>query len=217
MIELLKTHLQNKDAEQAIALIKKQPELLAATDKNGSSGLLTIAYSGLADVFAEAIKLKQTFTFHEAIVCGQLDAVQEYLATSANDLRDTYSNDGFTPLALAAFFNRNDIAQLLIEKGANPNLAATNPTKVNALHAAVAKGNYALCQLFIKNGADVNATQMQNVTPLHSAVHRGNLALTQLLVENGADINLKMENGDDALSIAKRDGHEEVIAYLLEK
>lgn len=104
---------------------------------------------------------------------------------------NTHSDDGFSLLSLAAFFDQTEIAKSLIEFGADPNLSAKNPSRVNALHSAVAKENYELCMLLIEKGANVNAVQMQNVTALHSAVHRGNLDLVKLLVENEASIYIK--------------------------
>jgi len=215
MITLLKKHLLKQEIEQIITLIEEHPEVLKLKDENGSSGLMMIAYSNLKVVLAKAIDLKTSFTFHEAIVCGQSEIVKTHLAEESSNLVSTYSNDGFAPLALAAFFNQTDIAKQLLAVGADPNLAATNPSRVNALHAAVAKENYELCKILIEHEANVNAPQMQNVTPLHSAVHRGNLELTQLLVESGATISSKMDNGDTALAIAQREGHEAIIAYLL--
>jgi ankyrin repeat protein len=125
-----------------------------------------------------------------------------------------YSKDGFTPVSLAAFFDQTEIAKVLLEQGANPELQATNPSKVNALHSAVAKGNYELCELLVATGMDLNLGQTQNVTALHSAAHRGNLKMVQLLVENGADIHAKMENGSTPLDLAKKDGHQDVVIYL---
>lgn len=214
MIEQLKTHLQNKEVEKTISLLEQNPEILDLKDENGTSALLLIAYSGLDKAFERAIELKKGFTFHEAIVCGKMDAVKNYLSVSHTALVNAHSEDGFTPLSLAAFFNQTEIAKLLIDEGANPNLHAKNPAKVNALHAAIAKENYELCTLFIKKGVDVNAVQTQNVTALHSAVHRGNLNLTKLLVENGASIDLKMDNGDTALLIAQREGHKNIEEFL---
>ena len=215
MIELLKTHLQNKAVDKIIALLHANPEVLGLEDDHGSSGLTLIAYSGLEKAFVEAIDLKKSFSFHEAIVCGKLKIVKDYMKTPDFDLADTHSNDGFTPLSLAAFFNRTEIAKALIALGADPNLSAKNPSKVNALHAAIAKENYELCKLFIENGANVNAVQMKNVTPLHAAVHRGNLTLVKLLVDNRALITTQMDNGDTALLIAEREKHDDILAYLL--
>ncbi len=215
MIELLKMHLQNKEVEKIISFIEENPEVLNVKDENGSSGLMIIAYSGLEKAFERAIDLKKTFSFHEAVVCGKINIVKDYLDKPDFDLMNTHSNDGFTPLSLAGFFNRTEIAKSLIELGADSNLSATNPSKVNALHSAIAKENFELCKLLIENGANVNAVQMQNVTALHSAVHRGNLDLTKLLVENNASIPAKMDNGDTALIIANREGHQEIAKYLL--
>jgi ankyrin repeat protein len=217
MIELLKTHLQNKDVDQAILLLADHPEVLYLKDDNKSSCFMIIAYSDLDEVFEKALELKEVFSFHEAIAAGKKDILNEYLEQSSPNLINTHSSDGFTPLSLAAFFNRVDLAKLLLENGADPNLQATNPSKVNALHAAVAKENVELCKLFLENGGDPDAVQMQHVTALHSAVHRGNLDLTKLLVEKGATIASKMDNGDTALLIATREGHAKIEAYLREK
>lgn len=217
MIELLKTHIQNKEVDKVISLIKENPGILSLKDDNKTTGLMIIAYSGLDKAFEQAIKLKKTFSFHEAIVCGQIEIVKDYLDKPDLNLTNTHSDDGFTPLSLAGFFNQTEIAKLLIEIGADPNISATNASKVNSLHSAIANENYELCEILIKKGVDVNAVQMQNVTALHSAVHRGNLDLTKLLIENGASTSLKMDNGDTALIIAEREGHKSIEKYLLDR
>ena len=213
MIDSLKAYTKNMEADKIVSMIIENPQVLDEQDENGSSGLLIIAYSGIESAFNKAKELKKSFTYHEAIVCGKIDLVKDFLKQD-NGYVNRYSGDGFTPLSLAAFFDQTKIAKLLLKNGADPDLHATNPSKVNALHSAVAKENYELCKLLIDFGADVNAVQMQNVTPLHSAAHRGNLKLVKLLIMNGANIHLKMDNGDTALSIAERDGHEEVKQYL---
>ena len=217
MIELLQTYLKNRETDKIISLIKENPDVLHHNDANGSSGLMLIAYSGLSKAFEQAIALKKSFSFHEAIVCGKTDVIKGYLDAPDFTLINTHSNDGFTPLSLAAFFDRTEIAKALIASGADPNISAKNPSKVNALHSAIAKDNYELCKLLIENGANVNAVQMQNVTALHSAVHRGNLDLVKLLIENNASIAMKMNNGDTALIIAEREGHQNIVKYLLGK
>ena len=214
MIELLKTHIKNKHSDKVIQLLQSNPEILELKDANGSSGFMLMAYSGLETIFKEAIELKTSFSFYEAIISGKIEQVRKYLKQSNSAIVNTHSTDGFTPLSLAAFFNQTEIAKTLVDNGADPNIHATNPSKVNALHAAVAKENYKLCELFIKMGIDINAVQTRHVTALHSAVHRGNLDLTQLLIKNGAIIDLKMDNGDTALIIAKREGHKQIEKYL---
>ncbi|HOY15145.1 MAG TPA: ankyrin repeat domain-containing protein [Saprospiraceae bacterium] len=214
MIKELDELMKKRDTEGILELLDSNPEVLNELNENGSTGFAIIAYSGMPEVFAKAISLKETFTYHEAILAGKIEIVKGYLDADLPNRLNEYSNDGFAPIALAAFFNQIEIAELLAELGADPNLAATNPTKVNALHAAVAKENTHLCKLLIAKGANVNASQMADVTPLHSAVHRGNVELTRLLLDFGAQPDLKMQNGDTAMIIAEREGHQPILDIL---
>lgn len=213
MIETLKTLIQKKDIDELIKLIKDNPGVLDQKDKDGSSGFLLTAYCGMPEVFEAAKEHKRHFSFHDAILSGKNDLVDMYLKQNTSMVND-FSNDGFTPLSLASFFNQTEIAKKLLHQGADPNMQAINPSRVNALHAAVAKENVELCKLFLENGADVNVTQTQQVTPLHSAAHKGNLALVKLLIEHGANVDDSMENGETAISLAKKDKHQDVVKYL---
>ncbi len=216
MIDTLKNKIKEQDTEAILVLLKEHPEILEMTDENNSTGFILLAYSGSSEAFEEAVKAKEKFTFHEAIVAGQYSIVEKQLAAEP-DLVGEYSEDGFAPLSLAAFFDEMDIAKLLLEYDADPNLSAKNPSKVNALHSAVAKQNKELCELLIEKGVDVNAVQMQGVTALHSAAHRNNLPIVELLIEKGAELSPKMDNGDTPLAIAQREGSDEVSTYLKSK
>ena len=57
-----------------------------------------------------------------------------------------YAPDGFTPVALAAFFGQPAAVKALIAAGADVNAAAKNGLKVAALHAAVAGGKLDIVQ-----------------------------------------------------------------------
>lgn len=214
MEELFSTYLKERDSEKLLNLLQDQPKLLDQADQNGASGLMQLAYHGMKEVLEAAISMKKEFEFHEAIICGKEDIVQEFLNQKGAAYFNAYSPDGFSPLSLAAFFNQTEIAKLLVAKGSDPSLAAWNPSRVNALHSAVAKENLDLCTLFVKNGVDVNAPQTQGVTALHSAVHRGNIAISQLLLENGAKPDARMDNGDTPIRIAEKEGHTEILQLL---
>jgi ankyrin repeat protein len=215
MIHLLKAHSKNKDANQVISLINSNPEILNFRDYYGSSGLMIIAYNHLDKVLEQAIALKKSLSFHEAIVCGKTDIVNDYLKQYKSKGINILSQDGYPPLCLAALFHQTEIAKLLIKHGADVNLIAKNVSRVTALQAAVSKENYELCTILLKAGANPNVAQMQNATALHSAIYRGNLALVKLLVENGAFTSTKMYTGETPMSIAENKGYQEIKDYLL--
>lgn len=209
----LKELLKGRDTTTINAFIKETPSVLEKVDENGISGLMYIGYHQLPDVLAIAIDLKKGFTLYEAAAMGLLHRVITKV-NSQPALLNKPAKDGFLPLTLACFFGQQEIVAYLLKKGAEVNIPANNPSKVMPLHSAVAKNDIGICELLLKNGADVDAQQMQGVTALHSAAHRGNLALVQLLVEKGADINMSTIEGKTALSIAEEDGHTAVANFL---
>ncbi|MDO9037753.1 MAG: ankyrin repeat domain-containing protein, partial [Lutibacter sp.] len=142
------------------------------------------------------------------IVSQILDKNPEFL--------NSFSPDGFIPLGLASFFGHLSLVKLLLDKGANPNIASNNQFKVAPIHSACAISNFDITELLIKHRADVNAKQMQGFTPLHSAAYNGQTNLSKLLIDNGADINAKMDNGQTPLSVANEKNFQET-AELISK
>lgn len=215
MIELINQYIKDRDAESIIKSIRADPTVLDLSDTQGASVFMLIVYSGMPSVVEEATALKKHFDFFEAIVAGKRELVKAQILQDPERI-NSFSNDGFSALALAAFFDQRAVAFYLFDKGADPSIPANNPMKVNALHAAVARQNYDLCRLFLLKGMDVNAPQMRQVTALHAAAKLGDMPLVKLLVEYGADTQLKMEGGVTAGELAKKAGHVEVVRYFLD-
>lgn len=209
----LKNLLKDRETAEINTFVDQHPLVLSETDAAGVSGLMYIAYHQLPDALANAIIRKKDFTLPEAAAMGLLHRVITEVHAQPNAVNQA-AKDGFYPLTLACFFGHFSVAAYLIKKGAMVNLPAANPTHVTPLHSAVARNDFDLCNLLIKNGADVNAQQTAGVTALHSAAHRGNLKLVKLLIENGALINNPTEDGKTALDFAQQDGQREVAAFL---
>ncbi len=209
----LKRLLQKRDEQKIIEFLEAQPDVLIAKDENRISGLMLIAYHRLAAVMPRAQQLASKMGFYESIAYGQLENVKETITQQAGLLNQA-APDGFSPLCLAAYFAQFEVAKWLTEQGAVVNQAATNPSQVAPIHAAVAANHVELVKWLIEQGADVNLPQTQGVTPLHSAAHRGNLAIVKALVEAGANVQAKMDSGETALQFAEKDGHQSVIEFL---
>ena len=149
-------------------------------------------------------------TVFEAAALGddRLAMILDADASRAN----AWSADGFTPLALAAFFGSGPAVRLLLERGAVVDAVARNPMKVQPLHAAVAGRNAEAVRLLLDRGADPNARQQAGYTPLLGAAAAGREGLIDLLLARGADPSLVSDDGKSVSAVAREHGHPAVAA-----
>ena len=100
----------------------------------------------------------------EASTLGYVDRLRERLEEDPAGRR-AYSPDGFTPLHLAAFFGKHEVARILLDAGASVAAYTTNDLANQPLHAAAAGRQIELSRELVAAGADVNATQHGGYTP----------------------------------------------------
>ena len=93
---------------------------------------------------------------------------------------------GRTALLFAASNGNEKIVELLLEKGADIQVAPGNRT---LLMIAAGNGNEKMVELFLEKGADVNAVDHRGWTALLFAAKKGNEKIVELLLEKGADVN----------------------------
>ncbi|MBD2568541.1 ankyrin repeat domain-containing protein [Anabaena lutea] len=126
----------------------------------------------------------------EPIRNSQTDFVRSYLnqGGDANNI-DPHFNNSLLNCALK--YNKKDIVELLIAKGADVN------AKTNWGHPLHNVHSKEIAELLIDKGADINTKNNQGQTPLHN-VHSREIA--ELLIAKGADVNAKDHQGQTPLS-----------------
>ena len=210
IIELIKTGKSDL-LEQKLS---DNPSLSDTKTEQGISLLQFAAYCRNNFAIEILKKYKQNLDIFEAASIGNNETVNQLLNQNP-ELLNSFSKDGFTALGLASFFGHLSLVQLLLDKGANPNISSNNQFKVAPIHSACAISHFDIAKLLIEHGADVNARQMQGVTPLHSAAHNGQAKLSKLLIDSGADINAKMENGQTPLFMANEKNFHETAEVII--
>jgi len=147
-----------------------------------------------------------------------------YTGRFADPLLDT----GCTPLLRATLGNDLDVVQLLLAKGASPNINAMGVTPFlvaagvgsgprGGIGAAGGSASMALMDILLQHGADVNAqitgtktysmriarqpSTNEGMTALHVAAQSGRVDLVRYLLEKGANPEIADSNGRKAIDL----------------
>lgn len=198
--------VSRNDLEGLRASLAHEPGLVRARHASGASLVAWAAYMGNAGAIAAIRAVPAELDPYEAIILGDGEALEAALAGGwdGNEL----SPDGFTPLALAAFFDNEAAFERLLPITADVNRQAENPQRVAALHAATAKRNAGMVEKLLRAGAEPDRAQADGFTPLHVAAQHGDTAIAALLVLFGADAKKTNAKGMDAAAHARVGGYE---------
>ncbi|XP_024083143.1 tankyrase isoform X2 [Cimex lectularius] len=165
---------KNRDGAMAVELVKEGDQEVADLLR-GNSALL------------------------DAAKRGNLARVQRLVTPENINCRDTQGRNS-TPLHLAAGYNNVEVAEFLLENGADVN--AQDKGGLIPLHNASSYGHLDIAALLIKYNTVVNATDKWGFTPLHEAAQKGRTQLSALLLAHGADPMMKNQEGQCPLEVA---------------
>lgn len=214
-VKTFQEQVKRGDLNSVRTALAEDPALLEATNESGQTPFLLAKYYRQDEIAQYLLGLNPKLDVFNACVAGRVSGVIAHVDRDPT-LLESHSTDGWTPLHLAAFFGHPDLADALLDRGAQVDARSTNAMKNTPLHAAAAGSHVDLVQLLAKRGADVNARQEGGWTALHSAAQAGNRAMVEVLLANGADVNVRASNDQGALDLALSKGREEVASLLEE-
>ncbi|GGL97506.1 ankyrin repeat domain-containing protein [Deinococcus aerophilus] len=205
--------IRANDPERLRTLVRHDHTLLEAVSPLGVSPVLFAVYYGHPELARLLVQEGAPLNVFEAAATGETGRLNEQLDADPA-LVNALSPDGFTPLGLAAFFGQEEVAALLLSRGADVNALSRNAMQVQPLHSAVAGNHLRLAARLLEAGAQVNAAQSGGFTPLMEAARNGNAALVETLLAHGATVEATNDDGRRAADLAEEEGHTAVAALL---
>ncbi|HEX3703185.1 MAG TPA: ankyrin repeat domain-containing protein [Vicinamibacterales bacterium] len=199
--------------ERVKAMVTANPALVTARARTGESAILTAVYHQQKEIANLLVARGAPLTIFEACAAGELERVERLLDDDGLAVA-AYSDDGWTPLHLAACFGHTKIAEVLLARGADARARSRNPTGNTPLHAALVKNHTMVAGLLLGASGDVNAADAAGWRPLHLAAANSNIELMTLLIAQGADVNAPNGEGLTPYALAQQKNQREAAALL---
>ncbi|KJK82552.1 hypothetical protein H634G_02158 [Metarhizium anisopliae BRIP 53293] len=200
---------------------------LDAEDHEGCTALYTACYFGKLDIVQALLKSEdakyRADVRKRAALRGwaPLHAAHDNaditkLLLEANAEVDCQArNDGLTAVAMAVFEDY-DVAKLLLQHKANPNVADVDgETSVHC--AANGYGGPEMLELLATYEADLDAQSLDKTTPLHLAAKEQEEGVVRFLLEKGAKVDNVSDRYGTALIAAAEGGDVSIAKLILAK
>jgi len=205
--------IEEGDRDKVENMLRKSPDLILSRSKNNLSPLLTAMYYHEYEIAEMLLDRMVKLTIYEAAATGKMTHLISNLGHKP-ELVNAYSEDGYQPLGLAAYFGHKQIVEYLIKAGAEVNSPSKNSLGVTPLQSAVAGGHLEITRLLLTAGASPNVREGGGYTPLHTAAYNGDIEIVRSLIFGGADLEAKSDKKETPVDMALKAGHDEVASLL---
>lgn len=205
--------IQDGDKDKVEKMLRKTPDLILSKSKKNLSPLMTAMYYHEFEIAELLLERMVKLTVYEAAATGKMTHLISNLGHMP-ELVNAYSEDGYQPLGLAAYFGHEKIVEYLIKAGAQVNSPSKNSLGVTPLQSAVAGGHLEITKMLLTAGASPNVRERGGYTPLHTAAHNGNIEIVRSLLFGGADSEAISDKKETPLDMARKSGHDEVVTLL---
>ena len=128
------------------------------------------------------LSVNPPFLLHRLACDGSQDAISivDRLLTKHGITANTEKGNYWSPFHIACFKNNLELAEVLLNGGANIDVQSNEGE--TALHGAAANGNMDIIELLIKKGADCNIKNQNGLTAFDEALKNGHIEIAEKLL-----------------------------------
>ncbi|XP_028578322.1 kinase D-interacting substrate of 220 kDa isoform X3 [Podarcis muralis] len=218
----LVTYVEEENVPALKALLEKCKDV-DERNENGQTPLMLAAEQGNLEIVQELIKKGANCNLEDADNWTALiSAAKEGHAAIVSELLNCNVNmehrdmGGWNALMWACYKGRTEAAELLLERGANPNITGLQYSVYPIIWAA-GRGHSRIVQLLLHHGAKVNCSDKYGTTPLIWAARKGHLECVKYLLHMGADVDQEGANSMTALIVAVKGGFTDSVKEILKR
>jgi hypothetical protein len=169
-------------------------------------------------------ELSGLYPIHRAALHGRLEIAQMLLKAGAKPQTETRNPGRATPLFFAAQADHADVAQLLLDNGADIETgrqffrAGSGREPHTPLYASLEKTKTgATASLLIERGAKFDQLLPNGEYAIHIAARKNLAQVVELVLQKGVDPNLQNKKQETPLTVATKSGAKDVMKLLLEQ
>nr|XP_034965778.1 kinase D-interacting substrate of 220 kDa isoform X3 [Zootoca vivipara] len=218
----LVTYVEEENVPALKALLEKVKDV-DERNENGQTPLMLAAEQGNLEIVQELIKKGANCNLEDADNWTALiSAAKEGHAAIVSELLNCNVNmehrdmGGWNALMWACYKGCTEVAELLLERGANPNITGLQYNVYPIIWAA-GRGHSRIVQLLLHHGAKVNCSDKYGTTPLIWAARKGHLECVKYLLHMGADVDQEGANSMTALIVAVKGGFTDSVKEILKR
>jgi hypothetical protein len=162
-------------------LLQEYPELITASASWGEYAIEAASQVGSAEIAEYLLSKGAPTSICTEAMLGHFDNVKAYL-DSDPDQANARGAHGISALYHAVIRSHQDVAQLLVERGAEVN---GDEGKSPALHGAIMFNRPGMVEWLLAHGANPNLNNYKGKTPLKTALEKKKLQIAELLRQRG--------------------------------
>ena len=171
------------------------------------------------DIFRKISGKRPQSRMNEELRIAAMEGKEDRVEALLHEGAEINGADGqqCTALHAASQWGHPAVVKLLLDKGADPNIADSGGLAGTALTRAAVNGHFDIVKMLVDAKADINATDYEKRTALHLAIQIDRADIAQFMIEAGTNLSTQSRLGETPLQDAVKKDMRDIALALAER